>query len=307
MNDTKPTGPVISIITPSYNQAEFLAETIESVLSQEGDFFLEYIIVDGGSTDNSVEIMQRYDDLLHRREWPIVCKGITFHWTSGNDNGQADAVNKGFAQAKGKILGWLNSDDTYRPGAVAKAVEFLSANPHSAMVYGNAWYTDRKGNITERYASERFSLKRLAEKCIICQPSVFVRTEALKETGGLDSNLHTCMDYDLWIRMGNRFEGRIAFIEDYLATSRMYGENKTASQRDHIYKETMAVVRKHYGYVPGVWIVQSILKALQTRDKAVIKILRSRLFVFGYLLQPATLISVFVYLLTRLTRKQTKC
>lgn len=299
---------IVSIVTPSYNQGGFLAATIESVISQAGDFFLDYIIVDGGSTDNSVEIMKRYDDLLQRGGWNVPCKGITFRWHSEKDKGQADAVNKGFAQAKGEILGWLNSDDTYLPGAVAKVLESFLANPDTVMVYGNAWYTAKNGTITEKYRSEPFNLKRLAEISIICQPTVFLRREALHEVGELDTSLHTCLDYDLWIRLGKRFEGRIAFTEEYLATSRMYAENKTLSQRDHIYNETMAVVKRHYGFVPGVWIVHSILEVIQAPGMSfpskLLSIARCRLFPLRYLFQPKTLVSVAYFLITRLTKRR---
>lgn len=297
---------VVSIVTPSYNQGEFLSATIESVLSQAGDFYLEYIVMDGGSTDNSVEIIKRYDGLLQRGEWQAACKGITFRWSSEKDKGQADAVNKGFAQATGEILGWLNSDDTYLPGTVAKTVEFFIANPDTVMVYGNAWYTDRSGIITERYRSEPFSLKRLAARNIICQPSVFLRKEALQMIGELDTSLHTCLDYDLWIRLGKVFEKRITFLDDYLATSRMYADNKTLSLRDLIYRETMLVAKKHFGYVPGVWIVHSILEVIQSSDMPFLSKIRTtigcRLPFLRYLLQPRTLLSVVWFLLTHLTK-----
>src|ERR1035437_9764873 len=118
MNDNINDHPVISIVTPSYNQGEFLAETIESVISQEGEFHIDYIIVDGASTDTSVEIIRHYDELLNERNWSIKCCGIRFRWTSGKDKGQTDALMKGFRIAKGDVYAWLNSDDTYLPGAL---------------------------------------------------------------------------------------------------------------------------------------------------------------------------------------------
>jgi glycosyltransferase involved in cell wall biosynthesis len=297
---------IVSIVTPSYNQGEFLAATIESVISQAGDFLIDYIIMDGGSTDTSVEIMQKYERLLQLGEWPISCKGITFRWRSEKDHGQADAVNMGFALAQGEILGWLNSDDTYLPGAAAKAVDFFRANPDSVMVYGNAWYTDRRGDITKRYASEPFNMKRIAEKCVICQPSVFIRSAALRSIGALDTGLHAAMDYDLWIRAGKRFPGKIYFIEEYLSTSRMYGENKTLLLRDHIHRETMAVVKKHFGHVPGTWIVHCFLEVLQAPalsfPEKMSKIFRSRMFVVRYLWHPLTLCSLVRFVYSRIKK-----
>jgi len=301
--------PLISIITPSFNQGEFIAATIESIINQAGDFAIDYIIMDGGSTDNSVEIMKHYEGLLQRGEWPIACKGITFRWKSEKDGGQADAVNKGFAIARGEILGWLNSDDTYLPGTVAKVVGHFIANPDTVMVYGNAWFTDRNGTITVKFRSEPFNLKRMAERNIICQPSAFLRREALQAVGALDQNLHTCLDYDLWIRFGKVFEKRIDFLNDYLATSRMYADNKTLSLRGLTYHETMLVARRHFGYVPGVWIVHSILEVIKAPDtplqEKISTIIGSRLGFLRYLLSPRTLLSVILLLIRRLTKNKT--
>jgi glycosyltransferase involved in cell wall biosynthesis len=244
--------PTITVTTPSYNQGEFIEETIVSVLSQQGDFAIEYLIMDGGSTDNSVDIIKKYEDLLRCGKWPLACRGITYRWSSGKDKGQADAVNKGFALATGEILGWLNSDDTYLPGAFQRVADHFRTHPGCALLYGNAYYTDKKGAVTEPYLTEPFSLRRLADYCFICQPSAFIRATALTEVGEVNINLHTCMDYDLWIRLGKKFEADIAFIEEYLATSRMYEENKTVSLREKVYEEGMATVERHFGYV-GYW------------------------------------------------------
>jgi glycosyltransferase involved in cell wall biosynthesis len=264
--------------------------------------------MDGGSTDNSVEVMRKYEGLLQRGEWPVACAGITFRWQSEKDDGQADAVNKGVALSTGIIIGWLNSDDTYLPGALAKIVAFFGANPDTAMIYGNAWYTDRNGNITVRYGSEPFSLKRLAVRSIICQPAAFLHGEALQVVGELDTNLRTCLDFDLWIRIGKRFEKRIVFLNDYLATSRMHADNKTLSLRDHIYPETMLVAKRHFGYVPGVWIVHSILEVIQAPGMSFPSklgtIARCRLLSLRYLFQPKTLLSVVWFLITRLTKSR---
>ena len=294
-------APTISITTPSLNQAEFIEETIVSVLSQQGDFFIDYIIMDGGSTDASVEIIKKYDELLRRRGWPIGCKSITYRWTSGKDKGQTDAVNKGFSQAKGEILGWLNSDDTYLPGAFQKAVDYFSAHPDVVMVYGNAYYTNRKGAITAPYPSEPFDLKRLADYCYICQPSAFIRTAALKEVGEMDLSLHTCMDYDLWIRLGKKFESGIAFIEDYLATSRMYAENKTLALKETAYEESIETAKKHFGYVSIYWLngyIIDVISGIHMKNKGQSLPIPIRKLIFmnlamRYLLQPGNEISLF--------------
>ena len=121
------TSMIFSIITPSYNQGEFLAETIESVIGQAGDFYIDYIVIDGGSTDNSVDVIRGYQASLNRMQWPIACRGITFSWVSERDEGQTDALMKGFGAARGEIFAWLNSDDVYLPGALQAVADQFRA------------------------------------------------------------------------------------------------------------------------------------------------------------------------------------
>lgn len=232
-----PRRPLVSIVTPSYNQGAFIKETIESVLGQSYSN-IEYIVMDGASTDDTVDILKSYDNKIT--------------WVSERDEGQADAVNKGIRRAKGEIIGWLNSDDTYFPQTVEKVVEYFCAHPDTDMVYGEAYYTDKDGNITERYLTEKFSRKRLAEQCIICQPAAFFTREIVEKVGLLEKKYHLSMDYELWMRISG--QGKMAYIPEYLATSRMYEENKTLSRRTEVFKETCAAVKKHYGYVPVSWI-----------------------------------------------------
>jgi glycosyltransferase involved in cell wall biosynthesis len=234
-----PEQPLVSIVTPSYNQGNYIEETILSVLGQDYPN-VEYTVIDGGSKDQTVNILKKYDKKIK--------------WLSEHDKGQADAVNKGFRVAKGEILGWLNSDDVYLPGAVRRAVAYFEAHPDAVMVYGNAYYTDRDSVITGIYESDHFNFGKLARHCFICQPAVFIHAAALKEVGGLDVSLETCLDYDLWIRIAKQYKGRIGFTEDYLAISRMYEENKTLSMRVVVYDEIVSTVKKHFGYVPDSWV-----------------------------------------------------
>jgi glycosyltransferase involved in cell wall biosynthesis len=233
--------PLVSVITPSFNQGEFIEETIKSVLSQDYPH-IEYIVIDGGSTDNTLEILKKYSDKIR--------------WLSESDKGQADAVNKGFSMAKGEILGWLNSDDTYRPGAMRKAVKAFLTNPAIIMVYGDAYFIDREGSFTGRYSTEPFDLRHLAEVCFICQPTVFLKSEVIKKIGMLDTNLQTCMDFDYWIRIGKKFDpSKISYLrKKFLANSRMYGENKSLGRSEKHYSEIMETAKKHFGYVSIRWI-----------------------------------------------------
>ena len=173
--------PRVSIVTPSFNQAAFLEETIQSVLSQDYPE-LDYIVIDGGSTDGSVEIIEQYADRLA-------------YWTSEKDSGQADAINKGLARTTGEIVAWLNSDDTYLPGAIHAAVEALQANPECGLVYGDVLAVDGQGQPTNLIRYEDWGLDGLLQFKIIGQPAVFMRREALAKAGELDTSFHFLLDH----------------------------------------------------------------------------------------------------------------
>ncbi len=243
-------APVISIVTPSYNQGGFIEETLASVLSQEGDFYLDYLVIDGASTDGSVEIIRRYADLLEMGEWPARCRGITFRWISEPDEGQADALQKGFARAEGDIFAWLNSDDVYQPGALQAVAKFFCANLDSALFYGGAEYCDALGKLICRYPTEAFDLDKLAWFNFFCQPSTFFRKAAFVESGGLDSSLHFAMDYDLFVRLGKSY--KVSYEPRILAKYRLHEEAKTlcsaALYKNH--EEALHVALKHFGWAP---------------------------------------------------------
>jgi glycosyltransferase involved in cell wall biosynthesis len=242
--------PTISIATPSYNQGEFLAETIESVLGQDGDFYIDYVIMDGGSTDDSVEIIRHYDGLLQRGEWPKKCEGIRFRWVSGKDKGQADALTKGFRMAEGDILAWLNSDDTYLPGALQAAADHFRDHPETGLLYGESHYCDTAGAIIGRYRTEEYDFAKLAWFNFICQPSTFFTREAYAAVGGLDETLQFAMDYDLWIRIGKLYPSR--YLPRYLSTYRLHEGSKTIRD-DTLLKnseEGLRVAMRHFEWAP---------------------------------------------------------
>ncbi len=241
---------VISIVTPSYNQGAFLAETIESVIEQQGDFSIDYIIIDGGSSDNSVEIIKKYDELLQKGEWQVNCQGITFRWVSEQDRGQTDALMKGFRMVRGEILAWLNSDDTYLPGALQSAIDFFRAQPDAVLVYGDARYIDAAGSLISSYRTAEFDLVKLASTNIICQPAAFFRRAAFEAVGCLNEALHFAMDYDLWIRLGRRFSCH--HIHQMLATYRLHETSKTINSDMLIRnsEESLDVTRRHFGWAP---------------------------------------------------------
>jgi glycosyltransferase involved in cell wall biosynthesis len=233
---TRP-APLVSVVTPVRNGERFIEQTIESVLSQDYPH-LEYLVVDGGSTDRTPEILARFQDRI-----TIV---------RGPDAGQADALNRGFALAHGEILGWLNADDLYAPGAVATAVQAFADHPAADVVYGAADHIDDEGRAIDAYPVEAYDAATLGRRCIICQPAAFVRRLAMAAAGGLDPRLHYALDYDLWMRLSRTTQ--FVKIDQLLAHSRMHASNKTLAFRREAYEETMQVLRRNYGYVPYEWV-----------------------------------------------------
>ena len=224
--------PIVSIVTPSYNQARFLTETILSVLTQDYPNF-EYIIVDGGSTDGSAEIIKQFTDKL---AW----------WVSEPDLGQADAINKGFAHANGKIFAWLNSDDTYLPGAISQAVESLLAFPDAALVYGDANLIDEQGSIIGRFPSRQTDLHRLLRGSVhIPQQTTFFWSRFWEQAGPLDPTFNMAMDYDLWVRLAKL--ASLIYVPRLWANFRLHNEGKSVALDDRFYPEMIRVYQRERG------------------------------------------------------------
>ncbi len=184
--------PLVSIITPSYNQAAYLKATMESVLNQDYPA-IEYIVVDGGSTDGSQKIIESY---ANRLAW----------WVSEPDQGQADAINKGFKRAKGDIIAWLNSDDMYLPWTIPEVVDTFIAHPQAGMIYGDAVSCDRDGRLLNELRFDTWNVKDLLQFNIICQPAVFMKRSLLDKIGYLDTSYHFFLDHQLWIRIARESE-----------------------------------------------------------------------------------------------------
>ena len=239
--------PLVSIVTPSYNQAPFLEETIQSVLSQDYQP-LEYIIVDGGSNDGCLEIIQRYADRL---AW----------WVSEPDRGQTDAINKGFARARGEVLAWLNSDDTYLPGAVAEAVAAMQAHPEAGLVYGDANLIDEHGRVIGKFPARQTDYRRLRRGYVhIPQQAAFFRADLWKQVGPLDPTFYFAMDYDLWVRLAR--VGPLIYTPRLWANFRLHGAGKSVVSDERCWPEMLRVHQRDGGGPLSVLYLKARLRPL---------------------------------------------
>lgn len=230
--------PYFTIVTPSYNQGKFIQRTIESVLHQKF-YSLEYLIFDGGSGDQTVEVLRSF--------------GNAIQWISEPDRGQAHAVNKGLKAARGEVIGWLNSDDIYYPGALQTVHDFFIANPTVDILYGMGDHIDEYDNVMEPYYNEEWNYERLKEICFICQPAVFFRKSIVDKFGVLDENLRFCMDYEYWLRIGK--EKPVYYLKQKLAGSRLYADTKTLGSAVGVHEEILRMFKKKIGQVSDKWIL----------------------------------------------------
>lgn len=230
--------PRVSIVTPSYNQARFLDETIRSVLAQNYAN-IEYIIIDGGSSDGSAEVIQSYKNQL---AW----------WVSEPDQGQTDAINKGFARATGEILAWINADDTYLPHAVEEAVEFLSFHPEASMVYGDANLINDQGVVIGKFPARQTNLRSMLRGSVhIPQQTTFFRKKHWDLVGPLDPSFYFAMDYDLWVRLARL--GDLVYLPRLWANFRLHNAGKSILRDDQCYPEMLRVYRREGGG-PVSWL-----------------------------------------------------
>ncbi|UUX92235.1 glycosyltransferase family 2 protein [Methanoplanus endosymbiosus] len=222
--------PKISIITPSYNQGEFIEETILSVIDQDYPN-IEYIIIDGGSTDNSIDIIRKYEDKIS-------------YWVSEPDKGQTHAINKGLSKATGDIIAYLNSDDIYLPGTFGVIADYFNNNPIVDMIFGDIIHIDKMSNQIEKVVREPIILDDLYGCCFyIPQPTVFLRKEIVEKIGNFDEILNLGMDLDYWIRLS--FVGIIDYIPKTLACARIYPEAKSSALSINYLDEHLKILNKN--------------------------------------------------------------
>jgi GT2 family glycosyltransferase len=219
-------------VTPSYNQANFLEQTLRSVLEQDYPRF-EYLVVDGASTDQSVEIIKKYasrDGLTPSIRW----------WVSEKDNGQGEAINKGLARATGEIIAWLNSDDYYLPNAISSVVKVFQQNPDAVLIYGDMLAVDENGQTFNLLKYRQLSLEDLLCFQIIGQPAVFFRREAYEQTGGLDATFHFLLDHHLWVRIAQH--GRILHTPQTWAAARYHPQAKNRLRAAEFGREAFRIL-----------------------------------------------------------------
>lgn len=223
----------VSIITPSFNQAPFLEATMQSVLNQDYPD-VEYLVVDGGSTDGSVDLIRKYEDRL---AW----------WTSEPDRGQTDAINKGFNRATGDVLAWLNSDDTYEPGAISEAVRYLEAHPEVGLVYGDANFIDENGRVIGTFNARQTDYNRLMRGAVyLPQQAAFFRAGLWRAVGPLDPTFYFAMDYDLWVRIA-KISQLVYLPGRTWANFRLHGAAKSIAADDRCWPEMLRVHRRETG------------------------------------------------------------
>jgi glycosyltransferase involved in cell wall biosynthesis len=224
--------PTLTVITASLDQGRFIRRTIESVLSQGVD--LEYLVYDGGSRDETPAVLASYPGRLR--------------WVSEPDRGQSHAINKGLCAARGDVIGWLNSDDVYTPGALVAVLAAFAAHPEAEVIYGDARYIDEHDADLRRYPVEPWSAARLREECILAQPAVFIRRRTIERVGLLDERLHFAMDYDYWLRLATA-GARFRYLRRPLALCRVHPAAKTVLGGPRQARELFDVQRRATGRV----------------------------------------------------------
>lgn len=236
----------VSVLMPSFRQAAFIEQSVRSVLEDVAQPIAELIVMDGGSDDGTVEVLIRLQAEFGEQR---------LRWQSEADRGPAHALNKALALARQPIIGWLNSDDLYVPGAAGRAVDHLNAHPEHWLVYGQAEHVDAEGRCLAAYPTlpPSAGLAGFAAGCFICQPSVFIRRVALRMLGGFDETQKTAFDMALWLRLFGPHAQRIGFVDALQARSRLHDACITLTQRERVICESMALLARHLGAAPLHW------------------------------------------------------
>ena len=236
--------PLVSVVMPSLNQVQFLEAAVRSVLEQDYPQ-VELIVADGMSTDGSLALLMQLQ----------VEYGERLRWSSQQDSGAAEALNSAIAQAQGEVVGWLNSDDMYTQGAVARAMAHFEEHPNHQMIYGEGQHINMVGEVLGNYPTKPPStpLDAFANGSFICQPTVFMRREALAQVGRLDESIRTAFDFDLFVRFFKRYPRQIGLVRRVQAFSRLHAACMTHRMRRQVALDGMRVLAKELGAVPEHW------------------------------------------------------
>jgi len=232
---TKP--PLVTVVVPSFNQGKFLERALQSVIQQ--DVSKEIIVMDGGSSDESVDIIKQYQ------------QHITY-WQSKKDGGQANAINAGMVHGRAPFVCWLNSDDIFMPNGLSTLLSELEVDFDAPAVYGKCWHIDEQDKKVAPYLSFKFSKALLANYCFIAQPATLVRRECWEAVGGLNENFNYAMDYDFWLRLYKQY-GKLKYVRTFCAANRLHSDTKTHNFVEMHYKESMDAVNQAFGYIPIKW------------------------------------------------------
>ncbi|HEY9041764.1 MAG TPA: glycosyltransferase family 2 protein [Rheinheimera sp.] len=252
----------VTVVIPSFNQGNFLEDAIKSVLAQRVN--CELIIMDGGSSDESLQVIKKYEPYLH-------------YWQSEPDGGQANAINLGVAKGKAPYVCWLNSDDFFYPDMLSGLVSEAEKYPGASFVYGRAWNVSQNKKKRNPYLSFAFNYTLLRNYCFICQPATLIPRQHWQTANGVDSKLNLAFDYDLWFRLYRLF-GKPRYVREFIAANRMHQYTKTNNNLDAHYAESVAVVKQHTGSAPIKWFLM----------KPVMRCIRLLARFFRYFLQSNT-------------------
>lgn len=262
-----------SIVTPSRNQALYIAETIISVITQEGNFEVEYTVMDGGSTDGTIPILKKFDRDITAGKYSGYNKGVIFNWVSKKDKGQSSAINEGVTKVTGDIIAYLNSDDVYTQGCFEKIAEAFKVDKQSQWLTGYCRIIDERNVQIQKYITRyknfwlnRYTPTRLLMLNFISQPATFCRKSAVKDIGLFDQGLDYTMDYDFWLRLSRKSKPII--LREYLASFRI-----------HRYSKGAKYFRKQFG--------QDLETSCRYTDNKLIRLIHychNRLIVLAYLL-----------------------
>lgn len=247
--------PQIAVITPSYNQGEYIRECIESVVNNGiHSSEIEYYIIDACSNDSTKSVLSAYKEL---------------DWISEADNGQAHAINKGLKKTKAPILSYLNSDDTLEPDTLDFVTQYFHQHPEVDLLFGEANFVDKSSNIIGRYLTRPWDPERFLGECFICQPAAFFSRKIFERIGYFSEDLRCSMDYDYWVRIV-KAGGVVHQTDRVLANFRIYPEIKSLAERDTVFFENYRLLKRNVGYCHSNWFMSHITHYLRKKPNGLV-------------------------------------